>query len=168
MLLTDLHNYGMPLMRYAVGDLATDKPGKCSCGRGLPMIASVDGRTMDALLTPEGHLVGDYLESLVLGTPGIRRFQAVQEKIDSIEVSLVRGNDFEEASLEKIRNAMRQAFGDSLRLDFRFTEDIPLTPTGKLRVAISKLAVAAFTPLLQVSGWLECVWNWGTYAAVLA
>lgn len=167
-LLTDLHNYGMPLMRYAVGDLATAKQGKCSCGRGLPMIASVDGRTMDALLTPEGHLVGDYLESLILGTPGIRRFQAVQEQIDAIEVSLVRGKDFEEASLEKIRNAMRQAFGDSLRLDFLFTEEIPLTPTGKLRVAISKLAMAAFAPLLQVAGWLEYAWNWGAYAAVLA
>ena len=155
-LLTDLHNYGMPLMRYANGDLATAKYGECSCGRELPMLASVDGRSMDALCTPEGHFVGEYLENLIFNTRGIQRFQAVQEQIDRIEISLVRGKDFEEASLEKICNAIRQAFGDSFSLDFRFTEEIPLTPTGKLRVAISKLATTAMTFLVYPLEWLEC------------
>ncbi len=167
-LLTDLHNYGMPLMRYANGDLATARQGACRCGRGLPMLASVDGRSMDALRTPEGHFVGEYLENLVFNTPGIHRFQAVQDRVDRLEVSLVRGEGFDEASLEEMRGAMRQAFGDSLTLDFRFTDEIPLTPTGKLRVAISRLTTAALAPLFHVAGWLECGWSWGTYATALA
>ncbi|WP_298578200.1 phenylacetate--CoA ligase family protein [uncultured Luteimonas sp.] len=137
--LTDLHNYGMPLMRYENGDLATASTAQCSCGRGLPMLASIDGRTMDALRDSAGHFVGEYLEHLVFNTPGIRRFQAVQERLDVIEVSYVAAEGFDEAALQDIALAMREAFGDTVRLDFRRTSEIPLTPTGKLRVAISRL-----------------------------
>lgn len=154
-LLTDLHNYGMPLMRYANGDLATAKEGACSCARGLPLLASVDGRSMDTLRSPEGHFVGEYLECLIFNATGIRRFQAVQERIDRIEVSLVRGEGFDEGVLDSIRHDMRAAFGDGLALDFRYTDDIPLTATGKLRVAISKLCVSALACLAGPLAWLE-------------
>lgn len=165
-LLTDLHNYGMPLMRYANGDLASERQGACSCGRGLPRLASVDGRSMDALRTPQGHFVGEYLEYLVFGTPGIRRFQATQERLDRIEVALVRGDGFDESSLDAIRQRMREAFGDGVALDFSFTDEIPLTPTGKLRVAISKLATTSLAPLTYPLEWLEHFF--GTYAIALA
>lgn len=138
-LVTDLHNYGMPLLRYENGDLATPSTAACTCGRGLPMLASIDGRTMDALRDSAGHFVGEYLEHLVFNTPGIRRFQAVQERLDVIEVSYVAAEGFDEASLQDIALAMREAFGDTVRLDFRRTSEIPLTPTGKLRVAVSRL-----------------------------
>src|SRR5690606_21233357 len=64
LLITDLHNYGMPLLRYANGDLGTALHGSCGCGRGLPRLASVDGRKLDALRTPDGRfgpgeLIGD-------------------------------------------------------------------------------------------------------------
>ena len=55
---TDLHNLAMPFIRYATGDLATaadDSP--CGCGRGLPRIASVEGRTSDVLEDGDGHQV---------------------------------------------------------------------------------------------------------------
>lgn len=142
-LVTDLHNYGMPLVRYANGDLATPRAGRCTCGRGLPMLAHVDGRSMDALRSPGGHYVGEYLEHLVFGTPGIVRFQAEQSRPDEIEVRLVRGNGFQDASLERIRERMHAAYGHDLRLAFSFHAQIPLTASGKLRVAVSRLATAA-------------------------
>ena len=148
-ILTDLHNYGMPLMRYVNGDLATAKSGNCSCGRGLPMLASVDGRSMDALRTSQGHFIGEYLEYLVFNIPGIKRFQAVQHRIDRLDVTLVRGADFQDSVLDVLRHGMREAFGDCIALDFHFADDIALTPTGKLRVAISKLALGLWIPLTQ-------------------
>lgn len=141
-LITDLHNSGMPLMRYANGDLATSQEGDCACGRALPLLAAIDGRTMDALRSPGGHFVGEYLEHLMFGTPGILRFQAVQERIDVIEVSYIPGDAFDPASLQDVAGKMRDAFGDGLSLEFRRTEDIALTATGKLRVAISRLQMA--------------------------
>ena len=153
-LITDLHNYGMPLMRYANGDIATEKHGNCTCGRGLPLLANVDGRRMDALRTPEGHFVGEFLEFLVFATPGIVRFQAAQHSIDTIEVTLVRGDGFQASSLDALRERFRESYGDSTRLTFHFADDIPLTPTGKLRVAISTLSCSVATALTHAFEWI--------------
>lgn len=154
-LITDLHNYGMPLLRYANGDIASPRHGHCSCGRGLPMLGKVNGRSMDALRTPQGHYIGEYLEYLIFNTPGIARFQALQQRLDEIEISVVRQAGFEESSLQQIQADMRKAFGEGVRLSFRYAEDIPLTPSGKLRVAVSTLASTATTAAVQFSAWWE-------------
>lgn len=164
-LVTDLHNYGMPLVRYANGDLATPRAGCCPCGRGLPMLAQVDGRSMDALRSPQGHYVGEYLEHLVFATPGVRRFQAVQSRIDEIDVRIVRGEGFDEASTGCIRERMREAYGDGLRLRFAYPQDIPLTATGKLRVAVSRLSAAAAAYAAQLE---ELVFSSGIAQAATA
>lgn len=157
-LLTDLHNYGMPLMRYANGDLATRQKGNCNCGRALPLLAAIDGRTMDALRSPGGHFVGEYLEHLMLETPGTLRFQVVQERIEVIEVSFIPDDVFDEASLREVAGKMRDAFGDGLLLELRRTDDIPLTATGKLRVAISRLAMPLLLlPLANAGEWFAPV-----------
>ena len=150
-LVTDLFNYGMPLMRYANGDLATASASDaaCPCGRGLPVLASVDGRRMDALRTPEGHYVGEYLEYLMFTTPGVRRFQAVQERIDRIDVAVVGGEELADDALDQVRRRMIDAFGSSVELAFARTGELPLTPTGKLRVAVSKLAHCVWMTLLH-------------------
>lgn len=153
-LVTDLHNYGMPLMRYANGDIATAHPHACPCGRGLPLLGSVDGRRMDTLRTPEGRFVGEYLEYLVFGTPGIQRFQAVQHQLDAIEVSLVRGEGFDPAALDRMRARFREVCGDSTQLRFHYADDIPLTRTGKLRVAISTLGCSVGTAMAHAWEWL--------------
>lgn len=155
LLVTDLHNYGMPLMRYSNGDIASEKKGDCPCGRGLPMLNKVDGRSMDALRTPQGHYIGEYLEYLIFNTPGIARFQALQERLDEIEISVVRQPHFEESSLHRIQADMRKAFGEGVRLRFRYTDQIPLTPTGKLRVAVSTLVSAAAAAMVQFMSWWE-------------
>lgn len=164
-LVTDLFNYGMPLMRYANGDLATASASDaaCPCGRGLPVLASVDGRRMDALRTPEGHYVGEYLEYLMFTTPGVRRFQAVQERIDRIDVAVVGSEELADDALDQVRRRMIDAFGSSVELAFARTGELPLTPTGKLRVAVSKLAHCVWMTLLHA---VEAVRGLGLEAAV--
>ena len=108
---------------------------------------------MDALRTPEGRFVGEFLEYLVFATPGIVRFQAAQHSIDTIDVTVVRGEGFRETSLDTLRERFRQTCGDTTRLTFHFAEDIPLTPTGKLRVAISTLSCSATTALTHTLEW---------------
>jgi phenylacetate-CoA ligase len=153
-LVTDLHNHGMPLMRYANGDIATAHPHACPCGRGLPLLASVDGRRMDALRTPEGRFVGEYLEYLVFATPGIQRFQAMQHQLDAIDVTLVRGEGFDPAALDTLRERFRQVCGDATQLRFHYADEIPLTRTGKLRVAISTLGCSLGTAMTHAFDWL--------------
>ena len=154
-LVTDLHNYGMPLMRYANGDMATARDRPCACGRGLPMLEKVEGRSMDALRTPQGHYVGEFLEHLMFDTPGIARFQALQGRLDRIEISIVRQAHFHEDSLDHIRDAMREAFGSALELHFTYASEIPLTASGKLRVAISTICSSTTALVAHIGTWGE-------------
>lgn len=139
-IVTDLHNHGMPLLRYANGDLATQGSGGCTCGRGLPLLASVDGRKLDALLTPDGRYVpGEYIVYCFLSATGIKRYQVVQKRIDRFDILLVRDDRFDGSAIELVRRELTKVVGDSVILDFQFVDDIPLTPSGKLRVTISEL-----------------------------
>lgn len=139
-IVTDLHNYGMPLLRYVNGDLATAGAGTCACGRGLPLLASVDGRKLDALRTPDGRYVpGEYIVYAFLYATGIKRYQVVQKRLDAFEISLVRDTGFDPSVVELVRRELAKVVGDSVQLDFRYTDDIPLTASGKLRVTISEL-----------------------------
>jgi phenylacetate-CoA ligase len=138
--ITDLFNYGMPFVRYLNGDVATASDHVCSCGRGLPLLQRVDGRLLDAIRTPAGHLLpGEFFPHMLKDVPGLVRFQVVQRRLDQLELSLVRGPGFDEASLAYIRRELAKVVGDSLQLNVHFVDDIPLTPSGKWRVCISEL-----------------------------
>ena len=140
MVITDLHNYGMPLLRYVNGDLATPGTGTCSCGRGLPLLASVDGRKLDALRTRDGRYVpGEYIVYAFLYAVGVKRYQVVQKQLDEFEIRIVRDHDFQDSTIDHVRNELVKVVGDSVRLNFLFADDIPLTATGKLRVTVSEL-----------------------------
>ena len=138
---TDLHNYGMPMLRYVNGDLATLGGGRCPCGLGLPLLARVDGRKLDALRTADGHFVpGEYIVYIFLNAVGVKRYQVVQRCLETLDVALVVDRAFDESVLEMLRDQMAKVVGSSIAMNFRFVEDIPLTPSGKLRVTISELA----------------------------
>ncbi len=140
--ITDLYNYGMPFVRYLNGDLATASDHHCSCGRGLPLLQRVDGRMLDAIRTPAGHILpGEFFPHMLKDVPGLVRFQVVQRRLDQLELALVRGPGFDDSSLDYIRHELAKVVGDSLAIHFRFVEDIPLTPSGKWRVTMSELPV---------------------------
>ncbi|WP_199099085.1 phenylacetate--CoA ligase family protein [Dyella sp. ASV21] len=137
---TDLFNYGMPLIRYVNGDMATEGDGACSCGRGLPLLSRVDGRVLDAIISPDGHLLpGIFFPHMLKEVRGIERFQVVQRRLDQLDISIVRGKDFEEEALPFIRHEVHRVLGASVALNFQFVDDIALTRSGKLRVTVSEL-----------------------------
>jgi phenylacetate-CoA ligase len=139
--ITDLFNYGMPFVRYANGDRATASSEHCACGRGLPMLAQVDGRVLDTIRTPDGHVLpGEFFPHMLKDVNGLQRFQLVQRQLDRLDLSIVRGAGFDDASLAYIRREVGKVLGDSVALHCHFVDDIPLTPSGKLRVTVSELS----------------------------
>lgn len=140
-IVTDLHNYGMPLLRYGNGDLATPSQARCSCGRPLPLLASVDGRKLDALRTPDGRFVpGEYIVYAFLYATGIRRYQVLQKQLDRFDITLVRDHDFDESVVAHVSAELKKVVGEQVSLHFHFADEIPLTTTGKQRVTVSELA----------------------------
>lgn len=140
--ITDIGNYGMPFMRYLNGDMATRGDASvCACGRGLPRLAQIDGRKLDAIRTSSGHILpGVYFSRLFRDIPGVRRFQVVQERLDAFRLSVVPGPGFSAEQETYIRREIAKVLGSDVALDLRLVDDIPLTASGKQRLTISELA----------------------------
>jgi phenylacetate-CoA ligase len=139
--ITDLTNYGMPIIRYANGDRAIAGNETCRCGRGLPLLKKVVGRRLDLLQTPDGRQVpGEFFPHLMKEYPGIRRFQIVQEDLHSIQVRLVVSGQWNYSSRCSLEQQIRGVVGDSVVLDILIVDDIPLTAAGKLQVVVRRVA----------------------------
>ncbi len=134
-LVTDLHNYGMPFIRYANGDVATMSPGgPCRCGRALRRLASVEGRRVDTLRDASGEPVSGmvFISLLQAETQMLRAFQVVQRKSGDIDLFVVRGSDWDDVRFgETLRRA--EGYFRGLAVRVTFCDEIPPSKSGKRR-----------------------------------
>lgn len=138
--ITDLHNYGMPFIRYKIGDLGVPADRTCPCGRGLPLIEKIEGRILDTIQTPDGRLVpGEFFPHLMKEFKGIKQFQVIQDRPETLLIKIVKNGAFSEERLTFLRNEIEQALGPRTAVHIRFVEEIPLTESGKFRVTVSNL-----------------------------
>jgi phenylacetate-CoA ligase len=144
---TDLVNRAMPMIRYQVGDMAVASPAACSCGRGLPLLEKIEGRIADYVVTPGGMLISgiSLTENFAVMVRGVAQLQIVQEEIDRLVFRIVRGPDFGPESLETIRSLAAERFGPQVRYECEYVDRIPQEPSGKYRFCISRVA----KPVLQ-------------------
>ena len=141
-LVTNITNLTMPLLKYEIGDLGKPFNGNpCSCGGGFPKIEHVSGRISDVVVTPSGRLFhGEYFTHLFYGIDGIRRFQVEQISIEDIVVKIEpAGMEFDHSAITGIRNRILGEVDSSLRIRFEITDSIPHGPSGKHRYTISKV-----------------------------
>lgn len=144
---TDLHNYAMPFIRYKVGDMAVLKAGLCPCGRTYPMLGRVAGRVADYLRTPDGHWVSgiSLTENFATLISGVRQVQIVQKEIDLLHLRLVPAEDFGEDSLNRIRALVEERFGPRMRHQLELVDKIVPEPSGKYRFSIYSVGDRAAT-----------------------
>ncbi len=129
---TDLHNFATPLIRYAIGDYA-EVGRACPCGRGLPALNRIVGRERNLVVKPDG--------SRSWPLTGFRKFrsiapiiqyQFVQHTVQSIEVRLVTERPLSNAEEEKLRAPILEALGYPFTLSFTyFDERLPVGKNGK-------------------------------------
>jgi len=138
---TDLHNFGAPLIRYANGDLAKLMPGEqCKCGRSLPRLKSVEGRKADTLIDGFGGQVHGMLFP-VLMLPlarAVRQYQAVQHKDRSITLRIVPSPNFDDGSRRFIMESLRRTIR-GVPIALHLVDEIPVSPSGKRRPVIVEL-----------------------------
>jgi phenylacetate-CoA ligase len=140
-LVTDLDNYGMPLIRYQIGDRAImGVSDPCSCGRGLPRLRAVEGRTLDIVRTPDGHQIGGTFWTILLKSrPGIRQFQIVQDRLDGIVIKYVRDQELSAENREYFTKRIREYCGSGFNVEFVEKDSITLTGSGKQRIIQSNI-----------------------------
>jgi phenylacetate-CoA ligase len=143
-LLTRLDVGAMPLIRYRVGDLARKAlTDTCPCGRGLEMVASIEGRDTDVIVTPNGNrLIVHFFTGIFEYYPSIANFRIVQDRPEHILVEIVPNPDFRIEYFERIKKEILTKGAAELEISLNLVENISQVTSHKRRFVLSHLCGA--------------------------
>jgi phenylacetate-CoA ligase len=139
MVCTGLLNYGMPLLRYRIGDVGVPSAERCPCGRELPLVDRIDGRVDDYVMTSNGSLVGR-LDHVFKGVSHVVETQIVQEALNRLRVLLVKGSGYTNEDGQTIVHNLRSRLGADMDVSIEFVDKVPRTSSGKFRSVVSHVA----------------------------
>jgi phenylacetate-CoA ligase len=139
---TDLRNRAMPLIRYEIGDRGIMASQACPCGRTYPLLERVLGRVADYLVSPRGELISgiSLTENFATLIPGVEQAQLIQDRLHHLQVRVVPDTGFGEASRARIAGLIGERFGAGMEHDVEVVERIPQEPSGKYRFSICLLS----------------------------
>lgn len=145
---TSLFNYTVPFIRYAVGDVGIPSNQECPCGRTLPLMKMVEGRTDSFILLPDGRV----LSPMALNAVGemfkyhnnIDQYRITQRKIDLIEFLIKLNSDGVDKTIveKELLNHLQRILNisaDEVTFEVKFVDEFPLDKSGKLRKVVSEL-----------------------------
>jgi phenylacetate-CoA ligase len=146
-MVTDLGNFAFPFIRYQIGDMGSPAAGVCRCGRTLPRMQMIAGRTTDFLLAPDGRKVSGAALTIYLAAkvPGVRQAQIIQRERTTLIFNLAVNQSFDQSSLDLIREKVTHFFGASMQIVPNYVEAIPKEPSGKYRFSICELPPVELT-----------------------
>ncbi len=141
MVITDLDGRVMPLIRYRIGDLALPGGEPPAGGRPWTRLASVEGRSLDVVVTPEGRAFGGTFFTLIFRPQdaSIRQFQVVQDALDHLAIKVEPGEGYDSARRDALLATLREQLGPSMRFDLEEVERIERLGSGKRRFVVSEL-----------------------------
>lgn len=139
LIITDLDDYGMPFIRYAIEDHGDIDWAPCACGLGLPRLKTMLGRAYDVVHAPNGNFLGGTFWGHIL-KDGVEKFQVIQDELAHVKVIIVPEGEFGERRRKYVLDRVLEACGPEMKVEFEIAEDIASTPTGKHRYIISNLA----------------------------
>lgn len=141
--ITDLNNYAVPLIRYRIGDLAVamDPDEVCACGRGLPRLGRIEGRAQALVFCANGTwLPGTFFAHFFKDYDfAVRQYQVVQNERKKVELKIVPESGFSTTVQEEILRQLHKFMGQEMQIDVSLVEHIPLLRTGKRTGVISHL-----------------------------
>lgn len=140
LVVTDLINEAMPLIRYKVEDLGSMMSSPCACGRGLPLMDRVSGRIADFLVRDDGARVAgiSLIENTLTRFPGIDQMQIVQEELRRIRLRVVPDRAYAPEAGRSLIDYFRATFPGA-RIDLELTGAIAREANGKYRFAICRV-----------------------------
>jgi phenylacetate-CoA ligase len=140
---THLATRDFPFIRYRTGDFAVLGDRQCGCGRGLPLLREIQGRSNDFIVAADGTVMqGAALTYLIRDMPDIEAFKIVQESLQLTRVFLVVANAFDRARSADIVKSFQRRLGDSVQIDVEFVAEIKPEKSGKYRYIISHVVDA--------------------------
>ncbi|MDD5285341.1 MAG: hypothetical protein PHD54_05740 [Desulfuromonadaceae bacterium] len=136
---TSLHNFALPLIRYEVGDYA-EVGGACKCGRGLPVLTRILGRVRGMAVKPDGsRFWPSFPGETWMHLAPIRQLQLIQTGRDQIKAIYAMGRELSNDEERELTNALRTTLCFRYRITFMRVDEIPRSPNGKFEDFISKM-----------------------------
>jgi phenylacetate-CoA ligase len=136
---TNLERMAMPFIRYATADLATwGESAPCPCGCRFRRIARIEGRQVDILRLPGGRSLSPFILAMTMShTPGVRRYQIVQDAVDRVRVRM-EGNIAGELG-DRVAAALAAELGDGVAVAIESVPSLEPPPGQKFRLVESRL-----------------------------
>lgn len=145
LLLTNLSNRALPLIRYEMSDQVEYRDDACSCGSRLPRIRTVAGRVEHTLSLPGAagsriSLIPEHIDEYVGGLPGLKNYQVIQEESARLTVNYIpqdgaAAETVGQAVLAGLRRCFeRYGAASSVQLDLRRVDRLEPIRTGSTKV----------------------------------
>lgn len=130
----------MPLIRYRLGDRAALAPEgeHCACGRAMPLVARVVGRTDDILYVPERGYVGR-LDPVFKGDMPLIEAQIIQEALERVVVKLVPAEGWDDEQQAVLMENLRAKLGVRATIEVEIVPEIPRGANGKFKAVVSRV-----------------------------
>ena len=143
---TYLHNQAMPLIRYKIGDVGTFTNELCPCGRKLPLMGSVKGRTVDFIVGSDGGVVSPHIlmgiieeSTMFESTFPISLFQIIQENKNLVVIKIVRDIGVTPKVRDYIERGFNYVLGEEMKIRVESVDSISYEKSGKFKTVISKV-----------------------------
>jgi len=139
--ITNLYNYGMPLIRYRIGDFASYSNQTCQCGKTLPVMGNLHGRIHDFVVSSDGSLLDPYFFVKVISPTLVQEFKIDQESAGEVTI-LLKTDNFEHDSQQILEKILWLDPGMKVR--FKRLDSWPISASGKYRFVESKAKIDWF------------------------
>lgn len=137
LVITNLINKAMPLIRYRIGDTGVMAGGSCACGRETPILKNLTGRINDSIITNDGRHLRPI--GVFANTPNVKEAQFIQEKLGSVVVKIVPRQAFGITDEKHIMEELRWELGNEINIQIDIVDSIMRTESGKTQHIISRI-----------------------------
>jgi phenylacetate-CoA ligase len=138
--ITHLATGDFPFIRYRTGDIGALDDIPCSCGRGLPLLKEIQGRTTDFIVAADGTIMhGLALIYILRDISNIENFKIIQENSKYILVLIIPADGFDKDTESVIRKGFRERLGSTVNIEVEKVSEMPPEKSGKFRYVVSNL-----------------------------
>jgi len=142
---TGLHSYSVPYIRYRLGDIATMGNVTCRCGAPFSTLWKLSGRTMDYCVLPNGRKMHHWelIPMSFWEMPWHRRYQLLQETRERFALRVIATAEPPRADLDALSSQIRQTLGPGADFRIELVDDLAFAESGKHRLCVSLVADAS-------------------------
>ncbi|MBN2199837.1 MAG: phenylacetate--CoA ligase family protein [Candidatus Aminicenantes bacterium] len=145
--ITNLHAYAMPLIRYRQGDSVVLSRKTPRCGRGLPLLDRIYGRKEDLIVLRNGRRIPPQaVPHVFIPVPGIRKWQVVQPAVDRLKILIEPKDGFDESARRILLEEMMKLLRDDVRLEIIVVDSLERDREAKFRPIVSEVKKEAGQP----------------------